>query len=197
MKKPVSNIPTILFLIIFSIGTAICVNAQDCKSKNSAADKVDKVDKDNKAKIIASLAKPVSLNDKPVKFSLTLAASANTPQDTLLSRIDKAAANNRIYIVLKDLCAAAPPGVLYHVYLDLPDNTRPADHGDNYVGSLNFFDAEVLPNGRFFSFDVTDIIRNLRAKKKLSENAAFTILPAGVPEAGAKPVIGVINLIEQ
>ena len=109
----------------------------------------------------------------------------------------------RVFLVLKNVRAKAQPGVIYHVYLDLPPGTTGQAAQRHYIGPLNFFDA--VPQrghaahftGRTSKFDVTDIAARLRSAGKLSASPSVTIAPAGQPAAAAEPVIGEISLVEQ
>ena len=72
---------------------------------------------------------------------------------------------------------------------------------DNYVGTINFFNADHAHTGaasqQFYSFDVTDLARRLQSKGGVPEKPTITIAPAGEAEGEAKPVIGQISLVEQ
>ena len=50
---------------------------------------------------------------------------------------------------------------------------------------------------RFLSFDVTRLLKSLQSQNALGENATVTIVPAGKPRAGARPVISAISLVAQ
>jgi len=155
---------------------------------------------DTKMALIASNAQPVMLGDKSQTVAL-----AKSGTKTLASRVKTLAAGKRIYLIVRKLCAMEAPGVLYHLYLNLPSNVKPGANNSDYVGSLNFYDAVVLADDpgavenstRFFSFDVTEIIKNMEDKKLLKDAATVTIFPSGAPDARSKPVIGELDLIEQ
>jgi tyrosinase len=113
----------------------------------------------------------------------------------------------RLFLVLKNLHADAQPGVLYHVYLELPADAT-EEKKTYYVGSLNFFGA--VPHGehshdhppkegaeKFLSFDVTDLAKSLQTMKTLSAKPTMTISPVCRPAEDAKPVIGAISIVEQ
>jgi len=99
--------------------------------------------------------------------------------------------------------------VLYHVYLELPEKSAPDKAGKYHVGTISFFDALWLDHGdgahaghgsgedKFYSFDVTDLLRRLGGSKSLSENPIVTIAPAGEPASAAQPVVGTIELQQQ
>jgi tyrosinase len=154
---------------------------------------------------------PVALGAEPVRFSLQAAqppaaAPAGQPQAAPLSTtLSALPGNQRLYLVIDDYKANAQPGTLYLVYLDLPD-TPPSDPvNSHYVGSFNFFAA--VPHGdhgqdhadlaRSISFDITDVAADLSASNLLKAQHAVTIVPAGSPEADAKPVVGNISFVKQ
>ena len=111
---------------------------------------------------------------------------------------------------MRDLHADAQPGVLYHVYLELPAGASGQRMEAHHVGVVNFFnavshgaaghghgDAAKKSTARFLRFDVTDLARKLQGQGLLKEKPTLTIAPAGQPAADAKPVIGEISLIER
>jgi tyrosinase len=108
----------------------------------------------------------------------------------------------RVFLQLRNFRADAPPGVLYHVYLSLPEGARGRDATRHYVGPLSFFDA--VPGrahaqhfrGKSTSFDVTDIVRRLRREGLFSGTPSVTIAPAGAPPEAARPLIGEIRLVQ-
>jgi len=96
-----------------------------------------------------------------------------------------------------------PPETIYQIYLGLPPGVAPDPNGIYYVGSLNFFSAvgrsaeAGQADPRFLSFDVTALLRTLQSRNSLGDNTTVTIVPAGSPRAGAKPVIAEVALVEQ
>jgi tyrosinase len=114
--------------------------------------------------------------------------------------------DKHVYLIVKNLHADAQPGVLYHLYLDLPDGAKTEKSQSHFVGTLNFFDAvrhgdqhektvHKAPE-RFYQFDITDLARTLHAKNLLTAAPTLTIAPAGQPAEKANAVIGEISLIE-
>jgi tyrosinase len=113
----------------------------------------------------------------------------------------------KLYLVLRGLRAEAQPGVLYHVYLDLPEGTSPEQGRPHYVGAINFFDAtahgdhegavEATGTPKFYGLDVTDVAKALQTKGLLSARPALTIAPSGIPAEEAKAVVGEISLVAQ
>ena len=88
-------------------------------------------------------------------------------------RVQTLTPNQRIYLVLRELHAAEQPGVLYHLYLDLPQGSQPEKNDPHYVGSLNFFNAVPLEGasagpdaGLFRSYDLTTLLKNLQQERR-------------------------------
>ena len=109
----------------------------------------------------------------------------------------------RLYLVIKNLSAAAPPETLYRVYLDLPEGTPDDPLNSHYVGSFNFFDA--VPHGeehgtnasKPVSFDITDVAANVQARNLLKAEHSVSIVPSSQPVSDAKPAIGDISFVVQ
>ena len=101
------------------------------------------------------------------------------------------------YLILKGLEANAQPGVLYHVYLGLPEGAKPKPNDPHKIGIINFFDAVPVEGSHnhdvSFSFDVTNVLPRL----KLANEPTVTIAPANQPDAEAKPVVGSIALVRE
>lgn len=109
----------------------------------------------------------------------------------------------RLYLILKNLKAAQPPGVLYHVYLDLPENATPVKSDPHHAGVLNFFGATALPDserpqeGAFRSYDITALVKRLHVHKLLSDPSTVTIIPSTNPAENARAAIAQIEIVEQ
>jgi hypothetical protein len=150
--------------------------------------------------LAATAGKPVALGVAPVAVTLTPRAAGAQP---LSARVETVRSDRKVYLVLRGLGSAQPPETAYQVYLGLPQGTAPSPESMYYVGALNFFNAASFgaksnsPDPRFFSFDVTDLLKALQSRKVLGEGATVTIVPADKPRASAKPVIGEIALVEQ
>lgn len=151
---------------------------------------------------------PVELSRAPVQVSLAPPPGPEAVDVPLSDRVKRLPAGHHLYLVAKNLRANVQPGVVYHVYFDLPAGTTPKGGASDphYVGTINFFDAkhgeqgggmEAMGTAKFRSFDVTQVAKNLLAKKSLSANPTLTIAPVAQPNAEARPVVGEITLVEQ
>ena len=145
--------------------------------------------------LATSAGAPVVLGAGPVTVKL-----AAPPGKALSARVASVAPDRKVYLVAKGLGTDAPPETIYQLYLGLPHGTVPSPDGPYYVGALNFFNAVGRSAGsdpRFLSFDVTALLKTLHAQNALADNATVTIMPAGQPRAGAKPVVNAISLVAQ
>jgi tyrosinase len=152
-----------------------------------------------------AVAGAVSIGSEPVRVSLRGVAAVG-PQGAgslLASRLDVLPEQRRIYLIISNLMACAPPEALCRVYLDLPEG-RPADPlNRHYVGTFNFFDA--VPHGedhsthasKPYTFDITEVAANLREQNLLQAQHTVTIVPFGQPAADAQTMVGDITIVEQ
>jgi len=156
------------------------------------------------AMVAKSQAGPIALGAAPVRVNVQAAASPAAGAAPLAARLSALPENRRLYLVISNIKADAPPETVYRVYLDLPEGTAPSDPiNSNYVGSFNFFDA--IPHGedhsqhssKPVSFDITNVVSNLDAGGLLKADHTVTIVPSSEPAADAKPVVGDISFVEQ
>jgi len=146
---------------------------------------------------------PIALGAVPVRAVLQPPAAAGAP---LAARIQALGAGRQIYLVLRGLRAQEQPGIVYNLYLALPSGAAPRENDPRYVGTLNFFNAVPLPGAeppsgegapQEYSFDVTELVEALQARKALSDPLTVTIVPAGTPASTTKPLIQEIRLVAQ
>jgi hypothetical protein len=159
---------------------------------------------ESSTRVIAT-AGPIELETVPQRVSL--AASLGKALET----------DQPVYLVLHELRATEQPGVLYHLYLDLPPGATPEQDDPRYIGTFNFYDAIPIDAGDsdsdsdsdgdgkkpppassgFFSYDISGTARTLRGRGMLSERTTVTIRAGGTPTPGAKPVIGRMELVRE
>ena len=160
---------------------------------------------------------PVALGADPVKVTLEpLPEPGNEVAAAMTTRVNALRPGKRLYLVVKDLKASAQPGVLYHLYLELPAEASKEKLEAHHVGTLNFFNAvshemQSMPGHaaaakkgaekkkvteRFYRFDITELAKKLHAQGLLKEKPILTIAPAGKPAAAAKPAVGEISIVE-
>jgi tyrosinase len=158
-------------------------------------------------KVAAMKEKEIKLGAAPVKVPLGLLTVKKNEKPLAFHERIKALPNNKhVYLIVKNLHADATPGVLYHLYLELPEGVKGDKALPHYVGTVNFFDAvkhgdaghEMKKGpGMFFRFDITDVARGLHAKNLLQASPTLTIAPAGQPADKANAVIGEISIVEE
>jgi tyrosinase len=161
-------------------------------------------------RIHADLKTPVTLGAAPVRATMTAApiagAKAAAASPSFAQRMSKVEPNRSVFVVLKGLKADVQPGVLYDVYLQLPEGMAPEKGAEYRIGTLSFFDtghgdhavqgAGAQP--KFVSFDITGLMSKLAARKALDTGKLnLTFAPLGQPAATAKPVVGEISIVEQ
>lgn len=160
------------------------------------------VDRDPAAAQAARIATagPILLDTGPARVTLKAAEAGVTPAVKLTSL----AANHRVYLIVAEMSAAEQPGVPYYIFFDLASEANPNRNDPHYVGTITFFNAVKLEgtsaestDPRFFSFDITGIIRKLQSRKMLTDETTVTVKPVGVPAAGTQARIGRLDLVEQ
>ena len=122
----------------------------------------------------------------------------------------------RVYLNLADIEGEVNPGVVYEVYLNLPENAAGQVREAHRVGVVSFFGIEQstpagaaasgqAAHGMRYSFDVTDLVNRLRSSAGWDpSNLRVSLQPVEGSEederaaAGAdRPVrIGTINLYQ-
>ncbi|TWB40480.1 tyrosinase family protein [Nitrospirillum pindoramense] len=138
---------------------------------------------------------PVTLGAQAQKVELQPTTPQNTLSNTLKTQKSlRAAAPQRLLLVLHGLHAKIHPGITYQVYLNLPEGAKPEASDANYVGIVTFFDAVDMPGhadhgGVDKVFDITDLAAKLEAEGKNPEKATVSLVPTGTPAQGSDPVI--------
>ncbi len=119
---------------------------------------------------------------------------------TLAQRVIATSSRRRFLLVIDDLRAEAQPGVLFD--LKLADAMEHAAGGESgaLLGTLNFYAAQrpgVAARPRMVSYDVTETLRGLAARGRLSDGLVLAIQPIEAPAQGSDAAIGRIALVEQ
>lgn len=139
---------------------------------------------------------------KPVRVRLLPVAGTRR---TRVLGLDPTQPGKRSYVVVSDLHTWKQPGVLYHLYLT-PAGSPHAPGQDDYVGNINFFDAEFHDHGHgrmadalgenFYSFDVTELLKKI-GRRGAADALVVTFVPGGNPTPGARPLVATIELFRQ
>jgi tyrosinase len=154
----------------------------------------------------------IALAAQPTRAALETTADALDAQPkSFATHVESLGEAGRIYLVIRDLQTDLPPGVLYNLYLDLPQGADAEQSKGHEVGVINFFHAHPhSQNGgghdapgaadsshaNTVTFDITDVVRALQKSNQLSPKPELTVAPVGEPAADAKPVIGEASIIE-
>jgi tyrosinase len=139
----------------------------------------------------------LALGARPVRVLLRL---VDVRRGSFADRVRKLPADRRLYLVLEQLHARATPEIIYDLYLNLPPGATGEEAQAHRVGDINFFEAaghEGHDTDAFFSYDITDVARNLLEMRRLGFNAVVTVVPAGIPAVNARPEIGRLSIVEQ
>jgi tyrosinase len=138
----------------------------------------------------------ITLSAKPLRVPLAkpFRGAAITPQGP--------GGPVRYYVVVQGLNSDRQPGVLYNLYLNLPDATSDATNAAHLIGSINFFgamshglgaDAHAM-SSKFISFDITPLVQRLGAQA-VSGDLHVTIAPAGAPQGEAQPTLASLKIV--
>jgi tyrosinase len=106
------------------------------------------------------------------------------------------------YVVIEGLNVDRQPGVLYNLYLNLPDAASDAISASHFIGSLNFFGSMSHEMGvgthatinRFVSFDITSLVQRL-GTQAVSGDLHVTVAPAGSPQAESQPKLASLKIV--
>ena len=98
-----------------------------------------------------------------------------------------------IYLILDGVTAAAQPGVIYGVFLNMPEAGSEADRRKHMVGTLNLFDAVPLERpapgaaptpGRVVAIPMTDEWTALTGGRRAGKPVTVTFAPLGPERPG-------------
>jgi hypothetical protein len=148
---------------------------------------------------VIAASKPGGIELVPPQTRIVLIPHDNLSDAEVLGIFASPGPTQHIFLLIRDHFATKPPGVLYHLYLDLPPDTKPEKEDRRYIGSLNFFGRVSIAASpdTFVSYDITLLIRSLAETNRLTPTTTVTILPAGTPVKDAAPRIGRVELVAQ
>jgi len=162
--------------------------------------KVDSPSLDNKTVLQVSGQGSIRLDHMPARVILK---SPTRENEKLSDRMAILRSGQRSYLLLKGLHCTSQPGVTYHLYLDLPEGASPSPDDLYHIGIINFFaagssDKAVNMGGESWrSFDVTELVGKLAARKLLTDTTTVTIVTFRKPEAGSNPIVDSMVLVAQ
>lgn len=117
-----------------------------------------------------------------------------------------------VYLNVENIEGEANPGLLYGVYVNLPEDEPPDPEGPHFAGTMSFFgiesstadddDEEEAPHGLRHVFDITSLAASLREQGRWDpEHLHVTFSPIGVEDEAALDVppvkIGRVSLFMQ
>lgn len=148
----------------------------------------------------------IGLSDKRVRVPLE-SAPAIAEGRAPVGKLSVPASPHRLYLVVRDLQAVSQPGTLFHIYLDLPDGVAPKPNDPRHIGTVNFYNAireargpeatGAGSRGVDESYDITDVVKRLTARRMLADRPSVTIIATNPPEKASEPSIGLIEVVEQ
>jgi tyrosinase len=158
--------------------------------------------------VAAVKSKEIKLGTGPTKVTLEpLPPQAGAQALDFHERVKALPAEKHVLLLVKNLRADEQPGVLYHLYMQLPQGATGDKAQPYYVGTVNFFNAVHHGTGhekeaakasdRFYQFDITDLAKTLQGKGALPASPTLTIVPSGKPSDKANAVIGQITVVEE
>jgi len=151
--------------------------------------------------VLAASTRAIELTATPVRVKLV---SGKNDAHTNLGQIVQSLSPSRsLYLEVAGLQAVKQPGTLFHLYLDLPQHVAPKPGNAWHIGSINFYNAVPGPDAPKdkpespTTIDIADVLRKLRSSQKLTSDSTITIMATHPPEAGSKPMIGHLAIIEK
>jgi hypothetical protein len=156
---------------------------------------------DNPARVLeVSTSGPFNLTKPSVRIALR---PAGKQSGGLSSEIDKLKSNQRMYLVLRGVHAASQPGTLYHLYIDMPEDSLLKHDVIRHVGVLNFFGS--VPRAQSGkrvsgglaqrSFDISELLRTLNSKKWLTDPTTLTLVRYQEVQAHSEPSVDSVEII--
>lgn len=152
----------------------------------------------SKEMILAVSTHAVELTAEPVRVELISESDKNTSLGQILESLP---ASRNVYLVLTGQHAVKQPGTLFHLYLDLPEDVPPKPGNAWHIGSVNFYNAVLVPDAPKdkptlpISIDITGVVRKLHSSQKLTSVNTITIAPTRALEADSKPMIEQIAIV--
>lgn len=150
---------------------------------------------------VARAGNGAELGTRPVHIRLLPVAGAKRTEVLGLAQQGK-----RSYIVVRNLHVWVQPEVLYHLYLAPPNASA---NRDNYIGTIDFFDAEFHDHGHgrmgealgenLYSFEVTQLLQRIArtGNPGARDELHLIVVPAGAPNPKARPMVGTVELVRQ
>jgi hypothetical protein len=115
--------------------------------------------------------------------------------------VRRAGPGARFFLVVEDLRATTQPGAIFDLSLAPSEPRFGKARGGHtrMLGTLNFFNAHPASAGagRRVSYDVSDALKTLAARDRLSSGIVIEIAPLSAPERASDASAGAIRLVLQ
>lgn len=139
--------------------------------------------------LVAASAGGIDLTGKPSSVDIELPSTA---RDAV--RAAAAAEPSRIYLSVEDVQAKRHPGVVYQVFVNLPqDAPTPGARDSHFVGHVTFFTARHAVGGHKQTYDITGLVQEQTARGLWHDDrvkvtfSPLGLLPPPMPSREAAP----------
>ena len=153
----------------------------------------DVSDDERPAELVGATERPVTLT------GVTTAASVpvSPPTGPAARTEESAGPPTSVYLNVENIEGDANPGLLYGVYINLPESEPPDPDGPHFAGTMSFFgietttedddDREEAPHGLRHSFDITSLAAQLSEQGRWDpEHLEVTFSPIGLEDEAAQ-----------
>lgn len=168
----------------------------------AAADDLDELlerrdvrDDDRPAELVGATEQPVTLTG----VTAATRVPVSEPTGPAARTEESLAPPPSVYLNVENIEGDANPGLLYGVYVNLPEGEPPDPDGPHFAGTMSFFgiessteddeDAEEAPHGLRHAFDITSLVAGLSKQGRWdAEHLHVTFSPIGVEDEAALDV---------
>jgi hypothetical protein len=157
----------------------------------------DVSDDERPAELVGATQTPVTLTGSSAAASIPVSAPAGPAAAD--STEESVGAPPSVYLNVENIEGEANPGLLYGVYVNLPEGEPPDPDGPHFAGTMSFFgiesstadddDEEEAPHGLRHVFDITALAATLGEQGRWDpEHLHVTFSPIGVQDEAAPDV---------
>ena len=143
---------------------------------------------DHPPELVGATAEPLSLYGQEQRVPIEL----GQPSGPALLTDEGPVEPERVYVNVEGVEADENPGVVYGVYVNLPDDQDAATADRFHVGNLSFFGVELASDvdrdhrggpGLRYAFDISELVKRLREDDRWDPGqVTVTFSPLGAPE---------------
>ncbi len=168
----------------------------------------DVSDDERPAELVGATERPVTLTGATAATSVAV----SQPTGPAARTEESLAPPPSVYLNVENIEGDANPGLLYGVFVNLPEGEPPDPDGPHFAGTMSFFgiesttedddDREEAPHGLRHVFDITSLAAGLSERGRWDpEHLQVTFSPLGVENEAALDVapvkIGRVSLFMQ